>query len=96
MGRHHRCWGIRVFALAALVGLAACSQMHVLEASPTSVSIRYGGSATEDDALAEANRLCAEHGKVAQLRSSDTKGLLERYANFNCVKGSVPIPRAGG
>jgi len=68
-----------------VAGLAACSRMEVLENSPTSVSLRYGGATTEDDALAEANRLCAAHGKIAQLRSSETKGVLERYANFNCV-----------
>jgi hypothetical protein len=78
-------WQLRIFAVAALAGLAGCSGMTVLEDSPTSVSIRYGGTTTEDDALAEANRLCAAHGKIAQMRSSETKGLLERYANFNCV-----------
>ncbi|MFZ2006415.1 MAG: hypothetical protein WB697_06170 [Stellaceae bacterium] len=60
--------------------------MTVLEDSPSSVSIRYDGvSATEGDVAAAANRLCAAHGKIAQLRSSDTKGLVEHYANFNCV-----------
>jgi len=78
-----RLW--RIFVVAALTSLAACSRMEVLENSPTSVSLRYGGTVTEDDALAEANRLCAAHGKIAQVRSSETKGVLERYANFNCV-----------
>lgn len=78
-------WRSRFVAAAALAGLAACSQMQVLEDTPTSVSIRYGGTTTQEDALAEANRLCAAHGKVAQVRSSETKGILERYANFKCV-----------
>ncbi|HML09689.1 MAG TPA: hypothetical protein VK432_02440 [Stellaceae bacterium] len=76
---------LRFFALAVLAGLAACARVEVLENTPSSVSIRYGGAMTEDDALAEANRLCAAHGKIAQLRSEDEKGLLEHYANFNCV-----------
>jgi hypothetical protein len=59
--------------------------MEVLEDTPTSVSIRFGGTTTQDDAFAEASRLCAAHGKIAQVRSSETKGVLERYANFNCV-----------
>ena len=75
----------RLVVMAAAACLAACSRMEVLEDTPTSVSLRYGGTVTQDDAFAEANRLCAAHGKVAQVRSEDTKGLLERYANFNCV-----------
>ena len=67
-------------------GLADCSGMQVLEDSPTSVSIRYDDvSVTQDDVTAAANRLCAAHGKIAQPRSSDTKGVFEHYANFNCV-----------
>jgi hypothetical protein len=80
-------WWSRILVLSAVAGLAACSRMEVLEDLPTSVSIRYGGTATPDDALAEANRRCAAHGKIAQLRSSSAKGVLERYANFNCVNG---------
>jgi hypothetical protein len=83
--RHRHGRQLRIFAFAALAGLAACSRMEVLEDTPTSVSIRFGGTTTQDDAFAEASRLCAAHGKVAQLRSSETKGVLERYANFNCV-----------
>lgn len=77
---------LRIFALAAVAALAGCSGMTVLEDSPTSVSIRYDGvSATEGDVTAAAKRLCAAHGKVAQLRSSETKGVIEHYANFKCV-----------
>ena len=76
---------LRIFTLAAVAGLAACARMDVLEDTPTSVSLRYGGTVTVDDALAEANRLCAKYGRIAQLRRDDEKGLLERYANFNCV-----------
>lgn len=77
--------GWRLGLALAVAGLAGCSQVKVLEDTPASVSLRYGGTVTEDDALAEASRLCAAHGKVAQLRSSDSKGLVENYANFNCV-----------
>ena len=75
----------QILVLAALAGLAACSRMEVLQDTPTSVSLRFGGTTTADDALAVANRLCAAHGKIAEVRSSETKGVLERYANFNCV-----------
>jgi hypothetical protein len=87
--RHRGDWRLRIFVLVALAGLAACAQQEVLEDSPTSVSIRYGGTTTLDDATAAANRLCAAYGKIAQLRSSDTKGVLEHYANFNCVSGKA-------
>lgn len=83
--RHQGSGRLRIFALVTLAGLSACARLQVLEDSPTSVSLRFGGTTTQDDAFAEATRLCAAHGKVAQLRSSDTKGVLERYANFNCV-----------
>ena len=77
---------LRIVALAAVAGLAACSGMEVLEDSPASVSIRYDGvAATEDDVAAAANRLCAAHGKIAHLRSSETKGVIEHYAHFECV-----------
>ena len=77
---------MRIFALAAVAVLAGCSGMQVLEDSPNSVSFRYDGvAATLDDVTATANRLCAAHGKIAQLRRSDTKGVIEHYANFNCV-----------
>ena len=60
--------------------------MTVLEDSPESVSIRYDGvSATDEDVAAAANRLCAAHGKIAHLRSSETKGVIEHYAHFNCM-----------
>ncbi len=86
MTRSHRGFGpLRIFAVAVVAGLAACSQMEVLQDTPTSVSLRYGGTATLDDVTAAADRLCAAHGKIAQLRSSETKGVLEHYAHFNCV-----------
>ena len=88
--QHPGRWWSQIFVVLALAGLAACSRMDVLEDLPTSVSIRYGGTATPDDALAEANRRCAAHGKIAQLRSSSAKGVLERYANFNCVDRGGP------
>jgi hypothetical protein len=72
--------------LVMLAALAGCSGMEVLDDSPVSVSFRYDGvSATMDDVTAAANRLCAAHGKIAQLRSSETKGVIEHYAHFNCV-----------
>ena len=79
---------IHALGMAVLVGLCACSPQMVVEDTPDSVSIRYDGVITTlADATATANRLCAAHGKVAQLRGTDTKAALERFAHFNCVKG---------
>ena len=62
--------------------------MKVVDDTPTNVSVRYDGvAATLDDATAEANRLCATHGKVAKLRDTDVKAAFERFAYFNCVSG---------
>jgi hypothetical protein len=73
---------------AVMVGLGACSSMKVIQDTPESVSIRYDGVATSlDDATAEANRLCAAHGKTAKLRETDRKAALESYAHYYCVSG---------
>jgi hypothetical protein len=73
---------------AVMVGLAACSSMKIIQDTPESVSIRYDGVATSlDDATAEANRLCAAHGKTAKLRETDRKAALESYAHYYCVSG---------
>jgi hypothetical protein len=75
-----------VVTLAAFGGLAACSPQKIVEDTPASVSIRYDGvAATLDDATATANQLCAAHGKVAHLRSTDMKAALEHFAHFECV-----------
>ena len=73
---------------AAMAGLGACSSMKIVEDTPESVSIRYDGVASSlDDATAEANRLCAAHGKIAKLREADRKAALESYAHYYCVSG---------
>jgi hypothetical protein len=73
---------------AVLVGLGACSSMKIVEDTPESVSIRFDGVASSlDDATAEANRLCAAHGKIAKLRETDRKAALESYAHYYCVSG---------
>jgi hypothetical protein len=75
-----------VSGVLALAALCACSPQKVVEDTPASVSIRYDGvAATLDDATATANQLCAAHGKVAHLRSTDVKAALERFAHFECV-----------
>jgi hypothetical protein len=84
-------WHRRAAALAlgaVMIGLGACSSMKIIQDTPESVSIRYDGVATSlDDATAEANRLCAAHGKVAKLRETDRKAALESYAHYYCVGG---------
>jgi hypothetical protein len=84
---HHR--GRAVLALGAvMVALGACSSMKIVEDTPDSVSIRYDGVVSSlDDATAEANRLCAAHGKIAKLRETDRKAALESYAHYYCVSG---------
>jgi hypothetical protein len=75
-------------ALLALAALCACSPQRIVEDTPTSVSIRYDSVvATLDDATATANRLCAAHGKVAHLRATEMKAVLEHFAHFDCVSG---------
>lgn len=77
---------IPAIGAALLAGLCACTPLKIVEDTPESVSIRYDGVyKTLGDATAEANRLCATHGKVAQLRGTETKAALERFAHFNCV-----------
>ena len=84
--RHHRRFA--ALALGAAMGLGACSSMKIIQDTPDSVSIRYDGVATSlDDATAEANRLCAAHGKIAKLRETDRKAALESYAHYYCVSG---------
>jgi hypothetical protein len=84
---HHR--GRAVLALGAvMVALGACSSMKIVEDTPDSVSIRYDGVVSSlDDATAEANRLCAAHGKIAKLRETDRKAALESYAHYYCMSG---------
>jgi hypothetical protein len=81
--------GLAALALGAvMVGLGACSSMKIIQDTPDSVSIRYDGVASSlDDATAEANRLCAVHGKTAKLRETDRKAALESYAHYYCVSG---------
>src|SRR5580658_6330047 len=76
---HLFCRGGTVAVLGVLA-LCACSPQKIVEDTPASVSIRYDGvAATLDDATATANQLCAAHGKVAHLRSTDMKAALEHF-----------------
>ena len=86
--RRHSRGGAALVLGAVMVGLGACSSMKIIQDTPESVSIRYDGVVTTlDDATAEANRLCAAHGKVAKLREADRKAALESYAHYYCVSG---------
>jgi hypothetical protein len=75
-------------SLVALAGLCACSAPRITEDTPQAVTVRYDGVVqTLEDATAAAQTVCATHGKTAQLRTTDTKAALERFAHFACVDG---------
>jgi hypothetical protein len=74
--------------LVVLAGLSACSGLRIVDDTPMAVTIRYDGVVqTLGDATAAAQAACAAHGKTAQLRDTDVKGTVERFAHFACVTG---------
>ena len=73
---------------AALVLLAGCDPVQIVEGSDTHVSVRYDGVMNGLDKATElAQRACAEHGRTAKLRKTYYEGLGagERFAFFDCV-----------
>ncbi|HEY3909878.1 MAG TPA: hypothetical protein VGM07_08305 [Stellaceae bacterium] len=75
-------------ALPALMLLAGCDPVQIVEGSDTHVSIRYDGIMNGlDQATALAQKACAAHGKAAKLRRTYHEGLGagERFAFFDCV-----------
>jgi len=49
--------------------------LRMVDDTPTSITIRYDGVAqTLGEATAAAQKACAAHGKIAQLRDTDVKG----------------------
>jgi len=78
----------RLAALAALLLIAACDPVQVIEGSDTHVSVRYDGVMNGLDQATElAKTACAAHGKTAKLRKTYYEGLGvgERFAFFDCV-----------
>jgi hypothetical protein len=78
----------RLAALAAVLLLAACDPVQIIEGSDTHVSIRYDGVMNGLDQATElAKTACAAHGKTAKLRKTYYEGLGagERFAFFDCV-----------
>jgi hypothetical protein len=78
----------RVGLLAAVLALAACDPVQIVEGSDTHVSVRYDGVMNGLDQAAElATKACAAHGKTAKLRRTFYEGLGagERFAFFDCV-----------
>jgi len=78
----------RLAAVAALLLLAACDPVGIIEGSDTHVSIRYDGIMNGLDQATElAKTACAAHGKTAKLRKTYYEGLGagERFAFFDCV-----------
>jgi hypothetical protein len=73
--------------LVVLFALCACSEIQIIENTPLAVTVRYGGVATLEDATAAAQSACAARGKIAHLRDTEEKGVLERFAHFACVSG---------
>lgn len=77
-----------LLAVAALVTLAKCDPVQVIEGSDTHVSVRYDGVMNGLDQATElAKTSCAAHGKTAKLRKTYYEGLGagERFAFFDCV-----------
>jgi hypothetical protein len=75
-------------SLVTLAALCACSGPRITEDTPQAVTIRYDGVVqTLEDATTAAQTVCATHGKTAQLRTTDIKAALERFAHFACVEG---------
>jgi hypothetical protein len=80
----HRVTCLGCLLVGVLAGPCACSR--ITEDTPMSVTIRYDGVVlTLDDATAAAQTACAAYGKTAELRATDMKAILERFAHFNCV-----------
>ena len=76
--------------VAVLTGLCACGP-RITEDTAASVTVRYDGIAqTLEDATAIAQRTCGAHGKTAQLRGTDARAALERFAHFNCIDAPAP------
>jgi hypothetical protein len=78
----------RIITLAALMSLAACDPVGIVEGSDTHVSIRYDGIGNGLDRATElAQKACGEHGRIARLRRTyqEGLGLGERFAFFDCV-----------
>jgi hypothetical protein len=72
--------------LVVFVGLCGCSQVQVVENTPSAVSVRYDGIVQSlEDATAAAQKACAAHGKTARLRSTEMIATIERFAHFDCV-----------
>jgi hypothetical protein len=78
----------RPAVLAALLTLAACDAVQVVEGTDTHVSIRYDGMMNGlDRATQLARKFCAAHGKTAKLRKTYYEGLGagERFGFFDCI-----------
>ena len=72
----------------AVLLLAACDPVQIIQSSDTAVSVRYDGVMNGlDQAKALAGKACAAYGKTAKMRKVYYEGLGagERFAFFNCV-----------
>lgn len=72
----------------ALLLLAGCDPVQIMQSSDTAVSVRYDGVMNGlDQAKALASKACAAYGKTAKMRKVYYEGLGagERFAFFNCV-----------
>jgi hypothetical protein len=78
----------RAALFVAVLTLAACDAVQVVEGSDTHVSVRYDGIMNGlDQATLLAQTACAAHGRTAKLRKTYYEGLGagERFAFFDCV-----------
>ena len=74
--------------LGALLLLAACDAVQIIENADTHVSVRYDGIMNGlDQATKLAKTACARHGRIAKLQRVYYEGLGagERFAFFDCV-----------
>jgi hypothetical protein len=79
---------VRIGLVAALLLVAGCDPVQIIEGSDTHVSIRYDGVMNGFDKATElAQTACAQHGRTAKLRRTyqEGLGLGERFAFFDCV-----------
>ena len=77
----------RIALFSALLAVTACSgTTEVVEASPSAVTVKYGGLGTDvDDATQVAQKVCASHGKTARLRKVNDEGIGRHFGHFDCV-----------
>ena len=77
----------RLLWLAPVAALCGCGQPRIVEDTPMAVSVRYDGLVQSLAAATDAaQHACAARGRTAHLRATETMGIAEHYAHFDCVE----------